>query len=309
MKTFRIILFTLFVSGTLMSQVPQGISYQAIAFNSGGTPVVAGNVGIRISIMDNSVTGTVVYSESHVRLTNNQGLFNLNIGQGSPLTGTFSDIDWATNSKFLKVEIDPAGGTNYTSAGTNQLMSVPYALYSESTNSDNIPALTNIASKNGTLMVVYTSTGGYGFTANGSGTPNWYTQGFSGTVLGAAATDSIIVVYTSTSAYGFVVSAGGTPTWFSQGLSGTPLGIVTNSANGIVVYTSTTAYGFMTNSSGTPLWYSQGLSGTVIGGSSSGRLIVVYSSSSAYGFTRNAAGNPGWYSQGLSGTPVGIVPE
>jgi hypothetical protein len=309
MNTLRSIIVLFFVSFTAFGQVPQGISYQAIAFNAGGTPVANSNVGVRISIMDNSTTGPVVYSESHVRLTNGQGLFNLNIGQGTPLSGTFSAINWAANSKFLKVEIDPAGGTNYTSAGTSQLMSVPYALYSESTNSENIPALANIASKNGTLIVVYTSTGGYGFTANSTGTPTWYSQGFSGTVLGAAATDSTILVYTSSSAYGFTLNASGNAGWYSQGISGTPLGIVTNAANGVVVYTSTGGYGFMTSSAGVPSWYNQGFSGTTIGGSSSGNLIVIYSSDSAYGFTRNASGTPGWYSQGISGTPIGIVPE
>src|SRR2546430_13270866 len=52
------------------------------------------------------------------------------------LTGIFSGINWALNSKFLKVEIDPSGGSNYTITGTNQLWSVPYSLYSEQTNTD-----------------------------------------------------------------------------------------------------------------------------------------------------------------------------
>jgi hypothetical protein len=131
MKNSLFLLLALLITIESYSQVPQGISYQAVAFNTSGSPVVNGNVGVKISILDNSTSGTVVYSETHLILTNAQGLFNLNIGQGTPSTGTFSSINWGTNSKFLKVEVDPAGGTNYTNIGTNQLMSVPFALYSK----------------------------------------------------------------------------------------------------------------------------------------------------------------------------------
>lgn len=127
-------IFTLFftiATLTCFTQVPQGISYQAVAFNTGGTPVTNSAVGIKISILDNSTTGTVVYSETHIKTTNTHGLFNLNIGQGTPITGIFSNINWSTNSKFLKVEIDPTGGTSYTNVGSNELMSSPYSLIAE----------------------------------------------------------------------------------------------------------------------------------------------------------------------------------
>lgn len=128
MKKLITILAVLFAVSSTYAQVPQGISYQAIAFNAAGNPVVSSNVSVRITILDNSATGTEVYKETHTKTTNNKGLFNLNIGQGTPVTGTFAAINWSTNNKFLKVELDPAGGTNYTQTGTNQLMSVPFAL-------------------------------------------------------------------------------------------------------------------------------------------------------------------------------------
>ncbi len=71
------------------AQVPQGISYQAIALNASGNPVVSSNIGIRLSILDNAATGTVLYTETHTKTTNAQGLFNLVIGQGTATTGTF----------------------------------------------------------------------------------------------------------------------------------------------------------------------------------------------------------------------------
>lgn len=128
MKNLYVLLFTLVFTIFGYSQVPQGISYQAVAFNASGIPVSDGTVGVRVSILDNSVTGSVVYTETHTKTTNAQGLFNLNIGQGAPTVGTFSSIQWGVNTKFLKVEVDPTGGTSYTLVGTNQLLAVPYAL-------------------------------------------------------------------------------------------------------------------------------------------------------------------------------------
>ena len=124
-------LLLILITTSLLAQTPQGLSYQAVAFNTSGNPVSNGTVGVKISILDNSANGPVVYEETHTETTNTQGLFSLNIGQGSATTGTFSSINWGMNSKFLKVEVDPNGGTNYTIAGTNQFMSVPYALYAE----------------------------------------------------------------------------------------------------------------------------------------------------------------------------------
>ena len=118
----------LIIYSLIYAQVPQGFSYQTIAFDASGAPINNGSVSLKISILDNSATGTVLYSETHAKTTNAKGLVNLNIGQGTPVSGTFSGIDWGTNPKFIKVELDPTGGTNYINVGVNQLMSVPYAL-------------------------------------------------------------------------------------------------------------------------------------------------------------------------------------
>jgi len=121
----------LFLATLLSAQVPQAFSYQTIAFNSAGAPIANGNVALKISILENSATGTVLYTETHTKTTNSKGLVNLNIGQGTPTTGSFGAINWGTNTKFVKVEMDPAGGSNYTNVGVNQLMSVPYSQVSK----------------------------------------------------------------------------------------------------------------------------------------------------------------------------------
>ena len=134
MKKLLTVTTILFLSIFMNAQVPQGINYQAVARTADGVIIPTQNVGVRFSILDGSVTGTVLYSETHTVITNSYGLFTLAIGKGSPVTSTFASINWASGTdKFLKVEIAPAGGSNYQLQGTTQLLSVPYALYSEKT--------------------------------------------------------------------------------------------------------------------------------------------------------------------------------
>jgi len=127
-----LVLSALFLSFAAFAQVPQGISYQAIAANSSGAPVVNSNVSVRLSVLDNAATGTLLYAETQTKTTNAQGLFNLVIGQGTVGAGTFAGINWRVNPKFLKVEMDITGGANYVLVGTTQLLSVPYALAADS---------------------------------------------------------------------------------------------------------------------------------------------------------------------------------
>ena len=112
------------------AQAPQKMSYQAVIRNSSNSLIVSTAVGIKISILQGTSSGTVVFLETHTTSTNANGLASLEIGSGTPVTGTFAGINWAAGPYFIKTETDPAGGTAYTIAGTNQLMSVPYALFS-----------------------------------------------------------------------------------------------------------------------------------------------------------------------------------
>jgi hypothetical protein len=134
MKKLLTVTSILFLCVFVNAQVPQGLNYQAVARTADGVIIPTQNIGVRFSILDGSVTGTVLYSETHTVVTNSYGLFTLAIGKGTPVTSTFPGINWASGTdKFLKVEIAPAGGSNYQLQGTTQLLSVPYALYSEKT--------------------------------------------------------------------------------------------------------------------------------------------------------------------------------
>ena len=70
----------------------------------------------------------VVYKEKQSTVTNSLGLFSVNIGQGTIVTGTFFPIDWGKNAKFLQVELDASGDSSFTDMGTQQMLSVPFAL-------------------------------------------------------------------------------------------------------------------------------------------------------------------------------------
>ena len=117
--------------GQVYAQAPQGFNYQGVARSTTGEPLANQNISVKTSILSGSQIGPLVYSENHTATTNQFGLFTLTIGSGSAVTTTtFSAIDWSSvESKFLKVEIDPLGGSNYTLTGSTQLLSVPYALY------------------------------------------------------------------------------------------------------------------------------------------------------------------------------------
>jgi len=127
-------LFTFFAitifSVNLFAQAPQKMSYQAVIRNSSNSLITLSPVGMKISILQGSSTGIPVFIETQSATTNSNGLVSLEIGTGSVVTGTFALINWANGPYFIKIETDPTGGTNYTINGTNELMSVPYALFS-----------------------------------------------------------------------------------------------------------------------------------------------------------------------------------
>lgn len=116
----------------LFAQSPQAFRYQTVIRDNSGEILPNQSIRFRISIHDDTPTGTVIYQETHPPTISNQfGIANVNIGDGSPTLGSFSMIDWGANAKFLEVELDPEGGTSYMSMGTSQLLSVPYAMYAE----------------------------------------------------------------------------------------------------------------------------------------------------------------------------------
>jgi len=128
MKKAALSFYIAFMCMISLAQAPQKMSYQAVIRNSDNVLVVNQSVGVRISILIYSVTGDVIYTEMQTSTTNGNGLLSIEIGGEEPLPV----FDWKDGPFFLKTEIDPTGGTNYTISGISQLLSVPYAFYAES---------------------------------------------------------------------------------------------------------------------------------------------------------------------------------
>ena len=130
-KSIIISLAYLLISSTLWAQAPQKMSYQAVIRNSSNALITNHSVGMQITILQGSATGTVVYTEIKTATTNTNGLVSVEFGGGVG----FDTITWANGPYFIQTETDPAGGTNYTITGTSQLLSVPFAFYAKTSGS------------------------------------------------------------------------------------------------------------------------------------------------------------------------------
>ena len=135
MKKIYSILVALVLTATVFAQAPEKMSYQAVIRDAGNALVTGQAVGMQVSILQGSVSGTAVYVETQTPLTNINGLVSIEIGSGTVVSGSFSTIDWSAGPYFIKTESDPTGGSTYSIMGTSQLMSVPYALYAKTSGS------------------------------------------------------------------------------------------------------------------------------------------------------------------------------
>ena len=124
----KLTLLLLFFTSLLgFSQNKDAINYQSVIRNSSGI-IVNQLVNIKLSILEATANGDVVYSETHLVTSNDYGIISLQIGNGSTETGDYNAINWGSANHFLKIEIDETGGNDFVFMGTNQFLSVPYAL-------------------------------------------------------------------------------------------------------------------------------------------------------------------------------------
>ncbi len=127
MKRIFTIIIIVVITIYSFGQIPQKISYQTVIQDVGNSPVKSQAVGIRISIIQGSERGKVVYTETQTTITSPDGLVSIKIGGG---TG-FNEIDWTDGPYFIKTETDPTGGTSYTIKNTSKLLRVPYEMQSK----------------------------------------------------------------------------------------------------------------------------------------------------------------------------------
>lgn len=129
MKKSILLVIFLMSMGALFAQSPSSFNYQAAVRDANGDILANQNVSFRISILEASASGTVLYEETHSVTTNDYGLVNLAIGTGTASAGDFTMISWGSNAHFIKTEMDVSGGSSFTEMSVQQLMSVPYALH------------------------------------------------------------------------------------------------------------------------------------------------------------------------------------
>jgi UDP-3-O-[3-hydroxymyristoyl] glucosamine N-acyltransferase len=140
-KILNILIFIvlLFSFENLMAQSqPSGILFQAVARDVSGNAAANRTIYAIVEIREATSTGSVAYSESHQVISNEDGIFNLIIGNGVRLTGTtkFDNLNWRFQIYFinLKVAVAPSIPTpgwdlakEYVDMGTSQIWAVPYA--------------------------------------------------------------------------------------------------------------------------------------------------------------------------------------
>ena len=133
------------------AQAPQGFNYQATVRNSTGALIVNQIVLVKFNVYQNTATGTLVYSENQTVTTDDLGHINIVVGQGTATTGTFSTINWGTANYYLAIELNT--GSGYVAMGTTQLLSVPYALYANSSgNGTSMGAISNTSNPKGATI-------------------------------------------------------------------------------------------------------------------------------------------------------------
>jgi len=162
--------------GSFAQTTPEKMSYQAVVRDADGQLVSDTAVGMQISILQNTTTGTAVYVEIHTPTSNENGLVSIEIGMGAT-SDDFSSIDWNTGPYFIKTETDLTGGSTYTISGTSQLMSVPYALHAKVAESVSSPVYsTGYSPELGGYVFMVSADGKHGLVCETTdqGLSSWY---------------------------------------------------------------------------------------------------------------------------------------
>ena len=120
MKKLTILLVAVILTASVSAQAPDKMSYQAVVRDGSNALVTSTAVGMQISILQGTSSGTAVYVETQTPTTNTNGLVSLEIGAGAGVSGNFTTIDWANGPYFIKTETDPTGGTSYSITGISQ---------------------------------------------------------------------------------------------------------------------------------------------------------------------------------------------
>lgn len=121
----------LLINTISFGQAPQKFNYQGIARDAKGNPIAKQKMSLKISVLPTQDATVAEYEETQEVTTNEFGLYTLQIGGGTIVSGEMKTVKWETGNKYIKVAIDQKGGTDFVEMGTSQLLSVPYAIYAD----------------------------------------------------------------------------------------------------------------------------------------------------------------------------------
>ena len=208
-----LVIFTVVIAHSAFAQAPQKMSYQAVIRDNTNQLIANTAIGMQVSILQGSSSGTAVYVETHTPTTNQNGLTSVELGSGTQVSGDFTTIDWSAGDYFIKIETDPTGGIAYSITGTSQLLSVPYAFYAEST-TETDPTVgsvtaTKVPTWNGTTLV----DGTIQDDATNIGVGTAPVAGNKLTVNGKTATTNLQMTNGATANYVLQSDASGNGTW------------------------------------------------------------------------------------------------
>ncbi|MBK6938319.1 MAG: hypothetical protein IPH18_16760 [Chitinophagaceae bacterium] len=267
-KILSLLAAVLLVAISGYSQSPGFFNYQGVARNSVGNVLKNQNIGIRLTVRDGSSAGPVVYQESRTAVTNPFGLFNVQVGSAGAtnVTGTILGVNWSVGSKYIQVEVDPAGGTSFINIGSAQLASVPFSLYA-TTSGDMVLPFNKTQADAGSLFKI---------TNSGTGAGSTSLEGVTNSTAGNAAAVKGIVSSTSPGGFstgllgqnngtgGLGIGVTGTQAgsgWGVYGAAPSGIGVNGSSASGIGINgtSNTGTGGRFTTTSGLALHTTGGL--------------------------------------------------
>lgn len=309
-KIIYLSLIAFFSITTALSQAPQKFNYQAVARDNAGNPLSNKLISIRISILNTSPNGIEVYKETFLISTNEFGHFNVAIGSGSPVLGNIAGVNWDAEDKYLKVELDATGGSNYVLMGATQLLSVPYALNARYTSNLATNAKINLDQINGNgaingQIIVWNGTKWVPSNLSNLSGDNWGNQSVqTGTTLtGNGTTASKLNLAQQGATSGQVLQWNGT-TW-------APATIATGGNDNWGTQTATTSGALSGNgTSGNPIILSQqgATSGQVLKWNGTTWVPANETGSDNWG-TQVASTNTTLTGDGTSGNPMGIAQQ
>lgn len=274
------------------AQSPQATNYQSVLRDVSGNILANTNVCVQSTITD-ALGTTIYYQETFSVLTNQFGLFTLGLGAGTPVTGTFSTINWGTITPYLKVEIKINCAGGYITMGSSPLLSVPYALY---------------AASGGTSY-----SGGTGINITGATITNTAPdQTVTLTGAGATTITGTYPNFTVTSTDNVGVTGSGTVNYLSKFTGASAIGnsqVFDNATSigiGTVTPTATNKLQVVNPSSSTNQHAVHGISGAAASGSITINSGLYGESSTGIGVSGVGQANDGVFGYSLSGTAAGV---